>query len=145
MTNQNNISENSQSVQSHLTILQNVIQRMASNSTSSKAWCITLVSAILVVVAEKGNSHYALIAIIPTVLFFALDCYYLALEKGFRNSYNEFISKLHERELHKENLFAVKPEGKMYKLFLESVISFSIWPFYLTLLLMIYITKILVL
>jgi len=145
MNNQNEIREDSQSVQSHLGILQNVIQRMSLNSSSSKAWCITLVSAILVIVADKGKPHYALIAIIPTILFFVLDTYYLALEKGLRNSYNHFILKLHDREITKDDLFAVKPKGKMTKLFLESVISFSVWPFYLTLLFMIYITKILVL
>lgn len=139
------IKEDSQSVQSHLTILQNVIQRMASNSAASKAWCITLVSAILVIVADKNKPHYALIAIIPTVLFFVLDTYYLGLEKGFRNSYNHFIKKLHSGKIELDDLFAVIPEGKLSKLFLESIRSFSIWPFYLTLLVMIYITKILVL
>ena len=145
MDNQTEIREESQSVQSHLTILQNVIQRMASNSSSSKAWCITLVSAILVIVADKGKPHYALIAIIPTLLFFVLDTYYLALEKGFRASYNHFITKLHNREITPDDLFAVEPKGKMSKLFLESGVSFSVWPFYSTLLLMIYIAKILVL
>ena len=61
--------EDSQAVQSHLGILQNVIQRMASNSSSAKAWCVTLVSAILVIIADKGKSEYALIAVMPTLLF----------------------------------------------------------------------------
>lgn len=135
------IKEDSQSVQSHLTIMQNVIQRMATNSSSSKAWCITLVSAILVIVADKGKPHYALIAIIPTFLFFSLDTYYLALETGFRNSYNNFIKRLHNGEIEIDDLFVVKPKGKLSKLFWESISSISIWPFYLTLLLMIYITK----
>ena len=80
------LTESSPSVQIHLNILQGVIERMASNSNSSKAWCITIVSAILVVVADKGKPDYAYIAFIPTLLFFALDTYYLALEKGFRNT-----------------------------------------------------------
>lgn len=145
MIKPNIFSEDSQSVQSHLSILQNVIQRMASNSASSKAWCITLVSAILVIVADKGKPQYALIAIIPTVLFFVLDTYYLALENGFRNSYNDFITKLHKGEINSEDLFDVKPKGKLLKLFFNSVCSFSVYPFYGTLLVMIYITKILVL
>lgn len=60
---------NSQAVQSHLSITQSVIQRMATNSSSCKAWCITVVSAILVIVADKGKSQYAYIAIIPNILF----------------------------------------------------------------------------
>jgi len=55
MNGPTDFKENPQVVQSHLTILQAVIQRMASNSASSKTWCVTLVSAILVIVADKGK------------------------------------------------------------------------------------------
>ena len=61
--------ETSTSVQTHLTILQGVIERMASNSKSLKAWCITIVAAILVVVAGKDKPDYVLIALIPIVMF----------------------------------------------------------------------------
>lgn len=133
--------ENSQAVQSHLSILQNVIQRMASNSSSSKAWCITLVSAILVIVADKGKPDYAWIAIIPTTLFFILDAYYLSLEKRFRNSYNIFIEKLHNNQIAQNDLFAVLPTGNSFYLFCKSIASFSVWPFYSMLFFMIYIAK----
>ncbi len=66
------IDESSPSIQIHLSILQNVIQRMADNSTSSKTWCITIVSAILVIVSDKGKSDYAWIAVLPTICFFVL-------------------------------------------------------------------------
>ena len=58
MVDSNNLQkldETSPSIQTHLGISQGVIQRMADNSTSSKAWCITIVSAILVIVADKGK------------------------------------------------------------------------------------------
>lgn len=132
---------NSQAVQSHLNITQSVIQRMATNSSSCKAWCITVVSAILVIVADKGNSQYAFIAIIPNVLFLVLDTYYLALEKMFRNSYNDFIKKLHDNEIDFSDLFIVVPKGNLFKTFFNSILSFSIWPFYLTLLIMILLAK----
>jgi hypothetical protein len=136
-----NFQENSQAIQAHLNILQSVIQRMAANSSSSKAWCITLASAILVIVADKGKPEYAFIAIIPTLLFLFLDSYYLALEKGFRNSYDDFISKLHSNNISSIDLFSVKPTGKILYLFLEALKSPAIWPFYMTLLLMVFITK----
>lgn len=118
---------------------------MAANSASCKAWCITLVSAILVIVAGKGKSHYALIALIPTLLFLVLDAYYLALEKMFRQSYNGFIEKLHKGEVVASDLYAVVPSGEMFSTFRASLCSFSIWPFYLTLLAMIWLAKALVL
>ena len=133
--------QESQAVQAHLGIMQTVIQRMASNSSSCKAWCITLVSAILVIVADKGNPEYALIAIIPAVLFLVLDTYYLALEKMFRASYNSFIDKLHSGKVDASDLYAVIPKDSMFKMFFLSLASFSIWPFYVTLLGMIFIAK----
>ncbi|MCX6831753.1 MAG: hypothetical protein NT028_06385, partial [candidate division Zixibacteria bacterium] len=89
----------------------------------------------------KDKPQYALIAVIPTVLFLALDSYYLALEKMFRLSYNSFIEKLLSRELVPSDLYVVSPQGSLFCIFFASVISFSIWPFYLTLLAMIWIVK----
>lgn len=133
-------------VQSHLTIAQSIIQRMASNSASCKAWCITLVSAILVIVTGKENiqAKYTLIAMIPTLLFLVLDTYYLALEKMFRNSYNSFIEKLHKNQITPSDLYVVSPTGNIFKSFFCSLKSFSIWPFYLMLFLMIWIAKYLI-
>ena len=132
---------NSPSIQTHLGILQNVIQRMATNSSSSKAWCVTLVSAVLVIVADKGKPDYAYIALLPTFAFAALDAYYLALEKAFRSSYNDFISKLHKKTLTETDLYSVIPEGSMSGLQWESLKSFSVWGFYISLIVLIVITK----
>ncbi|WP_369855785.1 hypothetical protein [Candidatus Thalassolituus haligoni] len=135
------INPDAASIQTHLGILQNVIQRMASNSSASKAWCVTLVSAILVIVADKGKPDYAYIALLPAFVFAALDAYYLALEKAFRNSYNDFISKLHNKTLAEKDLYSVLPEGNMSSLQWMSLKSFSVWGFYLSLIVLIFITK----
>lgn len=137
--------EDSQAVHTHLGIIQSVIQRMSANSTSCKAWCIMLVSAVLVIVADKGKPQYAWLAIIPTLLFLVLDAYYLALEKGFRDSYNAFIDKLHQGAIQASDLYAVVPSGPFFKNFFRSLLSFAVGPFYLTLLVMIYLAKTLVL
>lgn len=127
------LGETSPSVQTHLGIIQGVIQRMAGNSTSCKAWCITIVSAILVIIADKGKPNLAALAFLPTLLFAALDAYYLALEKGFRNSYNAFIDKLHSGKLSPEDLYAMNPKGNVKNLQLEALRSFSVWGFYVSL------------
>lgn len=139
-----NNSENLQAIQTHLGIIQSVIQRMAANSASSKAWCITLVSAILVVVADKGEPNLALIAVIPTFLFLVLDSYYLALENAFIESYNSFIKKTHTGSTVPSDFYTVSPQGNLFKTFFESLLSFSVWPFYLTLLVMIWLTRVLI-
>lgn len=145
MTNSNPLSEESPSVQAHLQIMQGVITRMASNSTASKAWCITIVSAILVLVADKSKPEYAFIALVPIVLFLALDSYYLALEKAFRNSYNEFIKKLHDQNICSDDLYSVVPRGSMTRHQIYALKSFSVWGFYGCLGIMVYLAKVLVL
>ncbi|TLE08501.1 hypothetical protein D2923_18185 [Vibrio cholerae] len=136
------VTEESPSVQAHLTMLQNIIQRMASNSSSCKSWCITLVSAVLVIVADKGKPDYAWIALLPTVIFACLDAYYLALEKSFRETYNKFVQKLHNKRLVSSDLYAIKPQDKMSIHQFNTIKSLSVWGFYIPLIFLIYITKI---
>lgn len=135
------INDEFPSVQTHLSILQSIIQRMSSDSSSCKSWCITLVSAILVIVADKGKPDYAWIALLPTIVFAYIDAYYLALEKGFIETYNEFVCKLHNNNLQQNDLYAVKPKGKMLLHQIAAFKSPAIWGFYAPLLALIYITK----
>lgn len=135
------IKSDSESIQVHLTIMQGVIQRMAANSSSAKTWCVTLVSAVLVIVADKGKPQYAWIAMLPTIIFAALDIYYLALEKGFRKSYNSFIDKLHANSLEASDLYAVELSGGFVRLLFEASKSFSIWGFYVSMAILTIVTK----
>ena len=135
------LSEESASVQAHLQIMQGVIQRMAANSTACKAWCITIVSAILVLIADKGKPELAWLALLPSILFLALDAYYLALEKAFRASYNTFIKKLHDDQISSEDLFSVIPKGNMSKHQIDSLKSYSVWGFYGSLILLVVLAK----
>lgn len=126
-----NLNDASPSVQTHLGIIQGVIERMAGNSNSCKTWCITIVSAILVVIADKDKPHLAFLAAPPVVIFGILDVYYLALENGFRNSYNTFIDKLHAGKLLASDMYSMRPSGKYMA---KALWSFSIWGFYVALL-----------
>ena len=134
MATQPEYDANSEAVRTHLTILQDVIRRMAGNSASCKNWCIVLVAAILVLVARTATPDYALLALLPTLLFLFLDAYYLALEQVFRNSYNAFVRKLHsDGAVGLSDLYVVRPVGAVNKQMLVSLRSTSIWPFYLAL------------
>ena len=124
------INAESSAVQAHLAILQGVIQRMAENSRSCKVWCVTLVSAILVLVARTGEPRHALLALAPVALFLLLDAYYLALERAFRTSYEAFVAKLHKGSLEPDALYAVKPIGMGVRLVGACLRSFSVWLFY---------------
>jgi len=128
----------SPAVHSYLNSLQSVISRMASNSATCKSWCITLVFAIVVALIDKNKAHLVLIAILPTALFSILDCYYLSLEKAFRDKYNNFIKKLHAGNVGRSDLFIISPETTIgYRQLRKSLKSISIYPFYLTVTIMI--------
>lgn len=129
------------SIQTHLGIIQSIIHRMSTNSSSCKAWCVSLVAAVLVIVADKGKPEYAWIALLPSFVFAALDAYYLALEKAFRESYNQFIRKIHKKQLLEDDLYSVLPSGNINKFQLQACMSFSVWGFYLSLIALIAITK----
>ena len=124
------INTESSAVQAHLTILQGIIQRMAENSRSCKVWCVTLVSAILVLVARTGEPRHALLALAPVALFLLLDAYYLALERAFRKSYEAFVAKLHSGDLAEADLYAVKPVGMGVRLVGACLRSSSVYLFY---------------
>jgi len=126
------INFESGSVQSYLGILQGVINRMAGNSSGCKTWCIALVSAIVVIIADKGRPEFIWISAIPIGLLFVLDAYYLGLEKHFRDTYNDFVKKVHADEAKIEDVFIVAPAGVRDTLCatLGACRSFSVWPFY---------------
>lgn len=123
----------SRAVQSYLSILQSVINRMAANSSGCKTWCITLVSAIIVIIADKGKPAYVWVSIVPILPFLFLDSYYLGLEKQFRDRYNEFIKKLHSGSATAEDLFIITSDKGIRVFFAatgKALISLSVWPFY---------------
>jgi hypothetical protein len=125
----------SAAVQSHLGMVQAIVTRMATNSVNCKTWCISLVSAILVIIADKGPPDYAWIALIPVVLFLALDAYYLGQERAFRDSYNHFVRSLHDGTITPQDLFVIRPMRgfNVVQALLKATLSFAVYPFYLTL------------
>ena len=129
----------STAVQSYLTALQSIISRMATNSGNCKTWCITLTSALLVVVADRSKANFVGVALIPVLLFCFLDAYYLAQERAFRESYNDFVRRMHNGTATTQDLFKVAPVRgfNIAQYTFGSLSSFAIYPFYLTLLSMI--------
>ena len=130
MANSHPFDEESPAVRAHLEMMQGVIQRMAENSRSCKVWSVTLVAAILVLVARTGEPQHALLAFVPTVLFLSLDSYYLALERAFICSQTVFVGKLHRRELAATDIFRVAPTGMGPVLVGRCLGSVSIYLFY---------------
>jgi hypothetical protein len=145
MSNEDNLNINSFAVQTHITTIQSIINRMATNSSSCKTWCITLVSAIIVIGfdKERGNPKYFLIASIPIILFFFLDSFYLSIERVLRGLHKDFVDQLTKVSTDQEQIkksifnfgdarFARKgKESRSLKDILKAATSISVYPFYL--------------
>ena len=138
------LTAESSAVRAHLAMMQDVIRRMADNSRSCKLWCVTLVSAMLVLMSRSDEWWYALVALVPTVFLGGLDIYYLSLEQRFRNSYNDFVVRLHKGALDQSRLFMIAPSGSPFTHGLRSARSSSVWPFYLGMVLVVLVVAVMV-
>lgn len=90
--------KNSEAARFHIEMMQGIINRMASNSSNCKSWCIAVITAIFALYASKEDCPQALIivCIVPTFLFFCTDSYYLGLERMFRNFQSSFYAKIND-------------------------------------------------
>ena len=77
----------------HLEFIQNVITRMNSNSFLIKGWTITLVSALFALAAKDSNLKFVMVSYIAIPVFWILDGFFIAVEKRYRELYNEVAGK----------------------------------------------------
>lgn len=100
----------SSAVQSHISMLQGLINRMAGNSANCKNWTITLVAAMLVLLVDKKMQlPNAWLCLIPVGLFYLLDCYYLGLERIVIKSQKDFLNKLSKNLNYVNQLYRAEP------------------------------------
>jgi len=119
----------------HLDYLQAVITRMNTNSFQIKSMAVTIVAALLALYASTLNVLFVFIPILPTMLFWLLDSYYLQQERKFRGVYNnvaglksDIAIKVYEMPIHKFR-------GGKYSYF-NVFRSVTIWPVYLPLIIL---------
>lgn len=97
----------------YLQMMQSNIERMATNSANCKTWMVAFVTAFMalgsssIVVAR----YWLLLGIIPILLFWYLDTFYLHLERAMRNRERDFLNKVAagDNEGYKAALFNFKP------------------------------------
>jgi len=92
----------------HLEFIQDVITRMNTTSFQIKGWTITIASAILALYASTKNHNFVLVAILPVLIFWFLDAYYLTQERKFRGLYNDVAGVTENPKEIK--LFAIRPD-----------------------------------
>jgi hypothetical protein len=82
----------------HLEFIQTAISRMAGNLFLLKGWSITLITGLFALAAKDTNQLYIVIAYFPLLIFWALDGYFLSMERRFRTLY-EHVRKLKEEDI----------------------------------------------
>ncbi len=86
-------NSSSEDKRKHLEFIQGTINRLFSNAFLLKGWFITVLVAIIS--AEIATRNFALswLVLVTTVLFWAIDAYYLMLERGYCQLYKEAANK----------------------------------------------------
>lgn len=123
----------------YLLMLQDVIQRMASNSTNCKVWTITIVTSMMaMMIAVPTLRVFLPISILPILSFYILDSYYLGLENDFRNLQKDYVDKLKESLFIPVNIYCFDihtvNQNRNNANFIKALKSISTYPMYLALL-----------
>lgn len=96
----------------YLQMMQSNIERMAANSANCKTWMVAFVTAFMALGSSVAiNKCWLALGIIPVLLFWYLDTFYLHLERGMRNRERDFLNKVAagDDEGYKIALFNFKP------------------------------------
>ncbi len=87
------VPKSGENKRAHLKMIQGVINRMASNQFLFKGWSVTLIAAITAFTAKDSSPALMAIPVVATLLFWAVDAYYLMLERAYRNLYDLVTTK----------------------------------------------------
>ena len=70
------------------------------------------------------------LGLVPLLLFFLIDAYYLALERRFRRRYECVLTRLQDDSLGLEEIYVINPVGNLMIAWAVSLLSPSVWLFY---------------
>lgn len=73
----------------HLEFIQAVTTRLANNSFLMKGWALTVAGAIYGFAVKGTSWQLAAIGLMPVVVFWGLDAYFLRQERLFRSLYDQ--------------------------------------------------------
>ena len=118
----------------HIDLIQTTISRMASNSFMMKGWAVTILAAIFVLATKDIVPVFAFIALVPCLVFWGLDSYYLQNERRYRQLYKIVVQKETDASL---SLEMPKVERKNKTTFIQCLFSRTEWLFYLSMVLII--------
>lgn len=116
----------------HLNMIQNVITKMGNNSFSLKGWAVGIMIAVYAF-AGKSNVKAVIVTLMPLIVFWFIDTYYLMMERKYRGLYDDVRKKDEEEIDFSMNPNDVKIDLKDVKKygFFNIFLSKSVLPFYI--------------
>ena len=122
----------------HLKMIEDIITRMANNSFLVKGWTVTLIAALLIFADAKNNICFIWIAIIPIIVFWYLDSFYLQQERKYRQLYSfvqqDYINIVKPDYEEQIPIFNMSTENVKVTNIVRIMFSKSIIPIYSTIL-----------
>lgn len=110
-------------------LVQDIVTRMGTNSFLVKGWAITLIVASLLI---TGFSYHHFVALLPWLIFWAYDAYFLRMEKLYRelndwlvenrSKSQEFLLDMNKSSL--ENRFGKETPCLQQVMFSKTLIAF---------------------
>lgn len=82
---------------SHLELIQGVINRLSSNTFLFKGWSITIIGAVFTAMIATNNNDFLWLILGIVLMFWAIDAYYLMLERGYRKLYKQVAETSSEK------------------------------------------------
>lgn len=114
-------------------LIQGVINRMAHNSFMLKGWLVTIIVAVLALTKDTllaNNVEYlSLILILPLIVFWYLDAFFLHKERCYRKLYDWLIENRKNTDEHLYSLNYKRFEKDVYNMFCI-MFSKTLFPFY---------------
>lgn len=118
--------------QVHLTNILNVITRMGNNSFALKGWAVGVMIAVYSFASSNTNKAI-IVTLIPLIVIWILDAYYLMTERKFRKLYDEERMKNEDDidfSMDYNNVVLKMGELSKYSLF-KALFSKTVMPFYI--------------
>ncbi|MDF0693237.1 hypothetical protein [Aquirufa ecclesiirivi] len=131
MANNNDIT--TEILHKEIDLIQGVINRMANNSFLLKGWLISLIAVILALtkdtIVATQLSYFNLVLLLPVIVFWYLDAFFLHKEKCYRKLYEWVIENRKSSNNFLYNLNYKRFENKVKSTF-RIMFSQTLLPFY---------------
>ncbi|MFX1366911.1 MAG: hypothetical protein ACFFAH_11220 [Promethearchaeota archaeon] len=113
-------------------IIQNTITRMSQNSFLIKAWTVTIIASLTILILSISNIVVLTILIGVVIIFWIFDSNYLKLERHYRSLYEKIVAEYNSEQKSNIKLFdmQVSPLLKVKWAFVKAMISKSELLFY---------------